>query len=158
MKKIAILILMLINSAFGQEGEIYIDSGNDFYKKNKFKEAESEYKKSIKKEENNFKANYNLGNSLYKQSKFEEATKIFEELTSSSPNKKLLANTYYNLGNSYYKTKKYKEAIEAYKNCLRLNPNDKNARHNLSLAKKNMPKNQEKKNQDKKDQEKKRSR
>ena len=48
MKKIAILILMLINSAFGQEGEIYIDSGNDFYKKNKFKEAER-IQKSIKR-------------------------------------------------------------------------------------------------------------
>ena len=62
MKKIAILILMLLNSAFAQEGEIYIDSGNDFYKKNNFKKAESEYKKSIQKKENNFKAKYNLGN------------------------------------------------------------------------------------------------
>ena len=85
MKKIAILILMLINSAFGQEGEIYIDSGNDFYKKNKFKEAESEYKKSIKKEENNFKANYNLGNFYTNKANLKRLQKYLRNLLHHLP-------------------------------------------------------------------------
>lgn len=123
-----------ILSAQSHETEKNIRAGNEFYKKQQYDKAISEYTKAILAEPDNSKAKFNLANSLYKQNKTDEALKMFSDAAGSSVKKDFKANAYYNKGVVLSQQKKLEESIEAYKNALRLNPEDKEARENLEKA------------------------
>ncbi len=126
--------------------------GNDLYNKQKFVDAEVQYKKTLETNPTYARANYNLGNAIYEQNRFKEsivnyevAAKIFKE-----PLEK--AEAFHNLGNALMLEKKYPDAVKAYKNSLRNNPTDEETRYNLALAKKMLE--QEQDQDDKKDKDK----
>ncbi|MFM2395393.1 MAG: hypothetical protein RLZZ546_3376, partial [Bacteroidota bacterium] len=78
MKKVFILFILFCGKIAYLQNDGNLKKGNELYLKKKYKEAESEYKKSVEKS-NKGDNLYNLGNSQYKQENFEEATKQYEE-------------------------------------------------------------------------------
>ena len=154
MKKILLLHIMLIGLiSHGQNKKSFLRDGNKAYSDSSYNDAEILYRKSLEKDQDYFKASYNLANSIYKQERFNESTPLFDALINNTKNKLELGNIYHNLGNSLVKENKINEAIEAYKNALRNNPSDKEARHNLILTLKNKREQDQKEKQNKDQQE-----
>lgn len=138
MKNIFIIfILSFISANLYAQGEAkLIRNGNDLYKKGQYKDAEVSYRKSLEKNKNNYKAQFNLGDALYKQKNYTESSKIFQSLANQDLSKDIKAKAYHNLGNSLLQQKKYEESIQAYKNALRNKPDDNETKYNLEYAKK----------------------
>lgn len=122
------------------------------YLRERFPEAENNYRKSLEKKADP-RTHYNLGNALYQQNRFEEAAGHYQKSLQMSKNKDLNGKAFYNLGNSLFNQEKYAESIEAYKNALKDNPDHLNARKNLSLAREMLKKQKQEQQQKNKEQE-----
>lgn len=144
-----ILIIAIISSYFAlaKESRDFIRKGNSFYKKEKFKDAEVQYRKALEVEPNSNIAKFNLGTSYYRQGIFDKAKESFDGVDNKNFDKKDLASAYYNLGNSLLQDKKYAESIETYKKALVNDPKDKDAKYNLEYARKMLQQQQNKQNQ-----------
>ncbi|MBO7180300.1 MAG: tetratricopeptide repeat protein [Bacteroidales bacterium] len=148
MKKIFLIILsfFLFLPFWAQEESRNVRKGNKFYDKEKYVDAEIEYRKGLEKNRNSFSGMFNLGNSLYRQGKYAEAAQQFQQALSQveSTDKKKRSVIYHNLGNSLLKvyetgpdsikSKALNGSIESYKQSLRNNPNDDETRTNLAYA------------------------
>jgi tetratricopeptide (TPR) repeat protein len=145
----------------------YLSEAQQALQKDKFPEAEADYRKAISLNPKSETAKYNLGTAYYGKEKNTEAMLRFKQAATTATSKAEKHKAFHNLGNTYMNEKKYTEAVEAYKNALRNNPNDDETRYNLALAKdmleKNPPppqddnkddkdQNKENQDQDKKDQ------
>lgn len=127
-------LFFFVTMLSAQSESVDIRSGNKYYKKEKFSEAEIEYRKAIQKNTESFEANYNLGNALFKQGKYEQAMEFYQAAFPFANDKQKKAFDYHNIGNTLMGNEKYKEAIEAYKMSLRNNPKDDETRYNLAYA------------------------
>lgn len=126
-----------------QKEGAHVKAGNRQYEKERYQEAEIEYRRGLGKNANSFESQFNLGNALYKQNKYQEAAEAYLKASEkiqhgNTEAKEKIANSFYNLGNALYRQRDYKNSIAAYQNALRLNPQDDEARFNLALAKKHM--------------------
>ena len=145
----------------------FLSEAQQALQKEKFVEAEADYRQAISLNPKSEIAKYNLGTAYYGKEKNDEAMLRFKQAATIGSSKAEKHKAFHNLGNTYMNEKKYTEAVESYKNALRNNPNDDETRYNLALAKdlleKNPPppedknnenkdKNEDKKDQDKKDQ------
>jgi tetratricopeptide (TPR) repeat protein len=81
---------------------------------------------------------YNLGNALYRQERFDEAARAYQEALQKNSR---LEDAWYNLGNAFFRQDRFKDAIRAYQGALALVPDDRDAQHNLELAKRALEKN-----------------
>ena len=151
-----ILSLLMCITSFAQNKKSFLRDGNELYTDSSYNDAEMQYRKSLEKDQDYFKASFNLADAVYKQKRYEESSALFDALIDNTPTENDLAKVYHNLGNSLTQEQKLEEAIEAYKNALRINPNDTETRHNLALSKKQKQEQeqQEEKKEEKKDQEK----
>lgn len=150
MEKKIILVLFLAASLFcrAQTLHHYLREGNDAYKKQHFKQADSLYRKGLKVDSTSIKAKFNLGDALYKQNKMEEASDYFKKLAENpSSDEQLKAESFHNLGNCYLKQNKLEESIDAYKKSLKINPNDEDTRYNLAYAQKKLKQQQQEQQQ-----------
>jgi len=143
---LSIIFFVSLNS-FAQSDAKLIRNGNQLYKKGNFKDAEIAYRKSLEKNKDNNKGQFNLGDAVYKQKNYEEASKIFQDIANKDISKEMKAKAYHNLGNSLLESKKYEESINAYKNALRNVPNDNDTKYNLEYAKKKILQQQQQKQQ-----------
>ena len=152
--RLAILLTFFIwRNSYGQSQEVekIIQSGNDFYKRQQYEQAASEYNKAVGTDSSNTTALFNLGNSLYKKNSRDEAIKAYSDLANKTKETGLRSDSYYNKGVVLSKQQKLEESIETYKNALRQNPDNTQARENLQkalleLKKKNPPPKKEKEN------------
>jgi Ca-activated chloride channel family protein len=149
------LWLLLFSSTLlsAQDDRQLTRAGNKDFAKEKYAEAEVNYRKALEKKNNMPEATFNLGDALYKQQRYEEAAKQFQLSAQTNQDKKVKAKAYHNLGNTYMEEKKYEEAVAAYKKALKENPKDADTKYNLAYANEMLrQKNQDKdKNKDKKD-------
>ena len=121
----------------GQESnKIAIYEGNQSYKKQNFDEASYHYLKAVKKNNNDFKALYNLGNSLYKEKKYADAINEYQNALKNTQNKYEKKITLYNMGNAQFLNKDIQSAIKSYQSALKLEPNNPDILRNLRIAKK----------------------
>lgn len=137
MQKKLVIILCLISFAatiYSQQERKFVRQGNKEYNKQKYTEAEEQYRKALEKKPQSVEANYNVGNVLYKQNKYLDAASKYSSLANSAQDEKEKAFIYHNLGNSYIKANKLDEGIKAYKESLKLNPTDKETKFNLAFA------------------------
>ncbi len=148
MKKIFLIILsiFLFLPFWAQEESRNVRKGNKFYDKEKYVDAEIEYRKGLEKNRNSFSGMFNLGNSLYRQGKYAESAQQFQQALSQVEltDKKKRSAVYHNLGNSLLKlyetgpdsikSKALNGSIESYKQSLRNNPSDDETRTNLAYA------------------------
>ncbi len=157
MKGLILLVfsLFLNTLVFGQSAESLINDGVEKYKKEKFPEAEVNFKKGLEKNLESFEGHFNLGDAYYKQGRYDEALKSFQSAMSLAQDDRQKAGVFYNMGNSLVKSQKLDEGIKAYINSLKLNPDDTETKYNLSWAlrqqQQQQQQNQDNKNQDKKD-------
>ena len=106
-KSLFLIVLLLLPVAlFAQKGDGNIRNGNKFYEKEKYVDAEVEYRKGIEKDNKSFVGNFNLGDALYRQGKYAEATGQFQHATEKleGTDKKKIAASYHNMGNALLKS------------------------------------------------------
>jgi len=137
------------SGVFSQKESNHLRKGNELYKKEKYNEAELEYRKGLEQKSKSYTGNFNLSNALYKQQKYKEASVMLDSLARTTKDKNQLASVYHNLGNSLLQDKAYSESVEAYKKALKLNPNAEDSRYNLSYAMRKLQQQQQQQNQQK---------
>lgn len=152
MNKLFLLFISVCSlDSFGQKpgAEKSIQSGNQFYRDQKYIQASEQYSKALNADPDNQTAKFNLANSLFKQDKKLEAVQLYADLAAKTDDRSLRSKTWYNKGVILTDQKNLEGSIEAYKNALRNEPNDKEARENLQKALLELKKkNEEKKKQD----------
>ena len=139
----------------------FVFDGNLEFQKERFSDAEYNYRKATSFDSLNYKAPYNLGNSLYKNNLSNEARFSYNKSIKKLNDKEDLHKAYHNLGNTFMKDKNYQGAVDSFKKALLNNPDDEETRYNYVLAKellKNQNNNKDnkdnKENKDNKDKEK----
>lgn len=139
----------------------YMKKGKSLFDKQRYAEAEVNFKKALGENPDNARAQFNLASSYLKQrwedlsnkgdSLIRQADQIFAQ-TAGNPDVELAELSFYDRGNIAYKGEDYAAAIEMYKNALRRNPENNQARENLRLAQlKKQEQDQNKDNQQNKD-------
>jgi Ca-activated chloride channel family protein len=159
MKILTFILLVIFTGQFAlaqQENKI-IETGNNYYRQQRFDMAELEYRKVLENSPGNKTAKFNLANALIRQNKTDDANKLLAELNVEENKADVRSRATYNQGVMLTQQKKLEESIELYKETLRLNPNDQEARENLQkalleLKKKNPPKKQEEQKKKKEEQ------
>ena len=83
---ITCLLLLAAGMAAGQKYPERRDirSGNKFYGKAEYSEAEISYRKALEKQPDSYEANFNLADALYKQKRYDEAAGLNEQLAADS--------------------------------------------------------------------------
>jgi Ca-activated chloride channel homolog len=143
--------LVVGQTASGQSVRSLVNSGNDFYEKQQYTDAEVNYRKALEKDASLLPGRYNLGSALHKEGKYQEAVSEYETLLRPTTGKETQADIHYNIGNSYMKEQQYQQAVNSYIESLKLNPSDADAKYNLSYAleKLRQQQQQQKQNKDK---------
>jgi len=160
MKYLGFLLLGILTCtiSFSQEENKEIETGNNFYRRQQYDKAETEYRKVLESSPGNRIVKFNLANALIKQNKTADADKLLTELSTKENTTDIRPKATYNQGVLLTQQKKLEESIEAYKETLRIDPNDKEARENLQKAllelKKKTPPKKEDDKKKKKDQQK----
>lgn len=144
--KTFVLFLFISVILTAQSTRGLVNDGVDEYEKNKFPEAEVNFKKGIEKDVESFESRFNLGDAIYKQGRYEEALEEFKNSMPLAVSENEKASIFHNIGNTFLKSKKLKESIGAYREALKINPDDMETKYNLSYALKQMQ-NQQKNNQ-----------
>jgi tetratricopeptide (TPR) repeat protein len=134
-QRLSVLALMAVGLAHAQTVRSHVNTGNDYYTKHLFPEAETEYKKALENDPTSREAQFDLGNAYYKQGRFEEAQRSYNVSVVNAPAGIDQAAAYHNIGNALFKAGKVAESLEAYKQALKLNPTDDETRYNYQLAK-----------------------
>jgi len=160
---IFLALFMIPGFVFAQEkkeqraAQNYLSEAQQSLQKEKFADAEADFRQAISLDPSNETAKYNLGAMYYEKEKNEEAMLRFKQAATTANSKTEKHRAFHNLGNTFMNAKKYQEAVAAYKDALRNNPQDDETRYNLALAKDMLDKNPpppEENNEDNKDQEK----
>ena len=109
-------------------GVAYADHGDIDGDVEKFKEAESLYRRAIELKSDFTMAYYNLSNSLDRQGRLTEAIEALKNVTRLEPKH---ANAYYILGTLFAKAKEYSDAEKSLKLAVELNPKNTAAQQAL---------------------------
>ena len=134
-KSLIVFIFILIKTTtFSQTAHKMLREGDASYKKENYKTAEENYRKSLETQPSS-KGDFNLGNAIFKQQRFDDAIKQYDGIANNSSDNSLKSSALYNKGNAHFWKKEYDKAVEAYKEALRLNPKDEDAKTNLAKAK-----------------------
>lgn len=141
---VLIAVASIASTARAQSVRSLVNGGNDFYKEEKFPDAEVNYRKALTKERDLVQGHFNLGDALGKQGKFSDAVKEYESALAKAEGNDTKAFAHYNIGNSLLKEQRYGEAVQSYINALKLNPTDEDAKYNLSYALEKMRQQQQK--------------
>jgi Ca-activated chloride channel family protein len=154
-QRISVLILLMTATlAHAQTVRSHVSTGNDYYTRHRFPEAETEYKKALEKDPTSRQAQFDLGDAYYKQGRFDEAQRSYNTSALSASTSVDKAAAYHNIGNALFKGGKIAESVEAYKQALRLNPKDDDTRYNYELAKDRLKQQQNQQQQNKNSQDK----
>lgn len=146
-----ILLLLMMLSGFAgqtraQSAYNNLRDGDSEFRTKRYKEAAQYYEQASQKKPS-AEALYNLGVARYNEGKYEDAAKALEESTVKFSDPQKQANAYYNLGNAYMQTKKFDKSVQSYIEALKRNPSDIQAKHNLTLAQKQLKEQQEQQKQ-----------
>ena len=123
----------------------YLRSGNDNFDKERYAEAEVDYRKALQANPASDVARFNLATALLVQggdstgkddpnNPVNQAVQLLDTLSQYAGSALVKSLAYYDLGNLSYIAQQYPQAIECYKNALRINPDFDAARDNLRLA------------------------
>ena len=113
-----------------------VRSGNRRFSKEKYREAEIDYRKALLKDTVSLAANYNLASTLYREENYEEAAASMERIKEIAPLSPDASDYHYNAGDIALAKKDYASAVESFRQSLLLNPGDLDAKENYIYAKK----------------------
>ena len=146
MKRLLTLMLALSAlAASAQTARHELRSGNRNYDKQRFEQAETDYRRALSQDSADFHGQYNLANSLYRQERYGEAAEHYEQASVQpgiSDHRR--AQTLHNLGNSRLKAAQQatdqeqmqglRQAVHSYQEALKLEPKRDDTRYNLAYA------------------------
>lgn len=122
----------------------FMKEGKELYDKQRYAEAEVNFKKALGENPENARAQFNLASSYLKQrgedlsnkgdSLIMQADKMLAQTAQHPSDRQLVENSFYDRGNLAFKAEDFAAAIEMYKHALRRNPENNQARENLRLA------------------------
>ena len=140
MKKLIYIFLLLLTAlnAAGQVDKRDVRRGNRDYRKEKYKEAEIEYRKAIVKDSLSIAANYNLAADLYRQNNPQEAQKVLDRIKEQAPATEYAVDYWFNLGDVAIANQDWQTAVTAFEESLLKNPADLDAKENYIYAKKKL--------------------
>lgn len=115
------------------------------YEKGDFARANELLSGALKADPENFRLHYNQANVFYQQGNYTVAANMYQRAWDMAPEAERSVIGY-NLGNAFFRQaeasghdpKGYQRAIAEYERVLRDRPDDKDARHNLEVAKKRL--------------------
>ena len=131
----AILILAAL-PGFAQVDRHDVRAGNRKFGREKYKEAEIDYRKAAVKDSLSVAAEYNLASTLYRQEDYENADKALQTIKDVAPSSAYASDYHYNAGDVALQKKDYQAAVNAFKEALLLTPDDLDAKENYIYAKK----------------------
>lgn len=137
--RLALLLLVTVAAempSMAQTDRRDVRSGNRRFSKEKYQEAEVDYRKACIKDSLSVAGNYNLASALYREGNYEEAAKSMERIKEVAPATEYASDYHYNDGDVALQKKDYAAAVEAFKKSLLLNPGDLDAKENYIYAKK----------------------
>lgn len=142
---VIVLSVLCSGLCLAQEENRYILRGNELYKKEKYADAEVEYRKALEKNRKSETAAYNLSNALYRQKRYKEAHALLDTLGKRKKTESEKSKIYHNMGNTFLQEKAYEQSIEAYKKALKHDSKAEDSRYNLSYAMKKLQQQQQQK-------------
>ena len=135
---------LIPNSAQAQANRHQLREGNRQYKKEKFDQAEINYRRALERDSLDFRGQYNLANSLYRQHKYDDAARHFDQALQYPEISDLQrAKAHHNKGNSFLKAglenreqgmQLFQQAVNSYQEALKLDPKNNDSRYNLAYA------------------------
>ena len=137
--RLALLLLVTLAAelpSMAQTDRHDVRSGNRRFSKEKYQEAEVDYRKACIKDSLSMAGNYNLASTLYREGNYEEAAKTMGRIKEVAPATEYASDYHYNDGDVALQKKDYATAVEAFKKSLLLNPGDLDAKENYIYAKK----------------------
>ena len=164
MRKFLILILIFLSlPGWSQADKKAVRKGNREFSKERFADADIEYRRGLNADTSSVKAAYNLANALYREESYDEAAKYMQqaarhipELPKAEKKMDMAHKLSFNAGDIALKKKDYKSAVESFIQALIANPDDMDAKENYLYAKKMLENQQQQggggQNQDQQDQ------
>lgn len=129
-------VVLMAVPASAQVDRHDVRSGNRRFSKEKYREAEIDYRKALLKDTVSLAANYNLASTLYREENYEEAAASMERIKEIAPLSPDASDYHYNAGDIALAKKDYASAVESFRQSLLLNPGDLDAKENYIYAKK----------------------
>ena len=123
------------------------NSGHEPYLNGDYASALESYQDAQGRAPETGEPHYNSGNVLYRTEEYEEALQSYDESLRHAGGE-LRSRGFFNRGNTAFRQQNHPDAVEAYKEVLRMNPDDGDAKHNLELALRQMPPEDEQEQQD----------
>lgn len=143
-KLLAFLMFLVCLPAFAQVDKSEVRAGNRKFKKDKFKEAEIEYRRAVVKDSTSLAAQYNLASSLYRQGDYEGAGAALNTMKE----REAPAQYHFNAGDVALQKKDYAAAVRSFRESLLRDPADLAAKESYIYAKKMLENQQNQQNQD----------
>ncbi len=122
------------------------NSGHDPYLTGDHAAALQSYQEAQRRAPDSGEPYYNSGNALYRLEKYQDSLHDYDESLIRASDE-LRSRGFFNRGNASFQQQQYDQAVEAYKEVLRMNPGHLDAKHNLELALKQRPPEEQEGNQ-----------
>lgn len=140
---LVILLSLLVLPAYAQMDKKEVRAGNRKFKKEKFKEAEIDYRRAVLADSTSMKANYNLASALYEQQDYDGAASALQAVK----NQAAPSQYHFNAGDVALQKKDYAAAVQSFKQALLQDPADLTAKESYIYAKKMLENQQQQQDQ-----------
>lgn len=142
MLSVTIVTIGTIGDINAQASRHQMREGNRGYNKQRYEQAEVNYRKALERDSGDFRGQYNLANDLYRQEKYGEAASHYQQaLASQGITDRQRARTLHNQGNSLLRgalqseqMEGLQQAINCYQEALKIDPKNDDTRYNLAYA------------------------
>ena len=134
----ALTVLVLCLTACGQTPAQVNNSGHEAYLGGDYAAAFEAYQLAQERSPDSGEPYYNSGNVIYRMGEYGDSLQSYDESIRHASGE-LRSRGFFNRGNASFQQEQYAEAVESYKEVLRMNPDDRDAKHNLELALKQVP-------------------
>ena len=134
----ALTVLALCLMACGQTPAQVNNSGHAAYLGGDYAAALDAYHLAQERSPDSGAPYYNSGNAIYRVGEYGDSLQSYDESIRHASGE-LRSRGFFNRGNASFQQQQYAQAVQAYKEALRMNPDDQDAKHNLELALKQIP-------------------
>ena len=148
MKRILFIVAIVLAFNFqfstcqAQASRHQLREGNRDYKKQRYEQAEVNYRKALERDSTDRRGQYNLAGALYRQGKYGEAASHYQQaLAAPEASSRQRARALHNQGNSLLKGaleseqhEGLQQAVNCYQEALKLDPKNDDTRYNLAYA------------------------
>ena len=144
---LGLLVLALWVLACGPTPAEVNNSGHEPYLAGDYAAALDAYQGAQGTSPESGEPHYNAGNVLYRMGEYEDSLQSYDEALKYAKGE-LRSSGFFNRGNASFQQQEYEQAVEAYTEVLRMNPDDRDAKHNLELALRQIPPEEQPEEQD----------